>query len=118
MNNKIVRISALILISIIAALHFYIAWFEVFSWTTRGPKIFTDFPSELFGQTIQMAANHGLVWSLFIKERKWHINIASCFLLFVVAAGIFGAFTVTVKTLFIQTVPASMALILLWLSRH
>jgi len=108
---------ALILIAVIAALHFYIAWFEIFSWTTRGPKVFTDFPAELFNQTIQLAANQGIYnaflavglgWSLLIKDRKWQVNVATCFLLFVVVA----------KTLIIQTVPAIIALALLLLSRH
>ena len=117
---------ALALITVIAFLHFYIAWFEIFSWTSRGPKIFTDFPSELFGQTTQMAANQGiynaflaagLLWSVFIKESKWQANVAICFLLFVAIAGVFGALTVTMKTLIIQTVPAMLALAFVLLSR-
>jgi len=120
------RNTALILIAVIAALHFYIAWFEIFSWTTRGPKVFTEFPRELFEQTIQMAANQGiynaflaagLLWSLFIRDPKWQSNVATCFLIFVAVAGIFGAVTVTIKTLIIQTLPALIALVLLLLSR-
>jgi len=121
------RIFALVFIAVIALLHFYIAWFEIFSWTTRGPKVFTDFPKELFDQTIQMAANQGiynaflaigLSWSLLIKDRRWQENVAICFLLFVVVAGIFGAITVTTKTLAIQTVPALIALALLLMGRR
>jgi len=89
------RIAALILIAVIAALHFYIAWFEIFSWTTRGPKVFTNFPKELFDQTITMAANQGIYnaflavglgWSVLIKDQEWQVNVATCFLLFVVVA--------------------------------
>lgn len=121
------RIVALVVIAVIAMLHFYIAWFEIFSWTTRGPKVFTDFPTELFEDTVQMAANQGiynaflavgLVWSLLIKDRKWQVNVATCFLLFVAVAGIFGAITVTTKTLVIQTLPAIVGLVLLLLSRN
>ena len=117
----------MLFIAVIAALHFYIAWFEIFSWTTRGPKVFTDFPKELFDQTIQMAANQGiynaflaagLIWSLLIKDLKWQANVATCFLLFVAIAGVFGAATVTTKTLVIQTIPALIALALLLLSRR
>lgn len=113
---------ALILVALIALLHFYIAWFEIFAWTTRGPKVFTDFPPELFAQTVEMAANQGiynaflaagLTWALVIRDPKWQLNVAICFLLFVAVAGVFGAFTVTTRTLFIQTVPAAIALILL-----
>lgn len=113
------RTLALVFVAAIAALHFYIAWFEIFAWTTRGPKVFTGFPEELFAQTVQMAANQGiykaflavgLVWSLMIKDRKWQVNVATCFLLFVITAGIFGAVTVTTKTLYVQTLPALIAL--------
>jgi putative membrane protein len=76
---------AFALVALIALLHFYIAWFEMFAWTTRGPMIFETFPPELFDQTVQMAANQGLynaflavglVWPLFIKDVKWQNNIA------------------------------------------
>lgn len=121
------RITALILIAAIAILHFYIAWFEMFSWTTRGPKVFTELPNELFAQTVQMAINQGiynaflavgLVWALLIKDRKWQAKVAACFLLFVATAGIVGAMTVTTKILLIQTVPALIALVLLFSSRR
>ncbi len=120
------RVIALLLIAAIAVLHTYIAWFEIFSWTTRGPKVFTDFPNELFGQTVEMAANQGiynsflaagLIWALLIKDRQWQTNVATCFLLFVCVAGLFGALTVTTKTFVIQTIPAATALILLLISR-
>ena len=121
------RTVAFVFVAIIAALHFYIAWFEIFAWTTRGPRVFSDLPPELFEQTIHMAANQGiynaflavgLVWSLLIKDRKWQVNVAVCFLLFVAAAGTFGAATVTIKTLFIQSVPALIAMVLLLMSRN
>lgn len=115
---------ALVLVALIALLHFYIAWFEIFAWTSRGPNVFTTFPPELFAQTVDMAANQGiynaflaagLSWALVIRDPKWQANVAICFLLFVAVAGVFGAFTVTTKTLFIQTVPAGIALALLFL---
>lgn len=119
------RNAAIVIIAVVAVLHFYIAWFEIFSWTSRGPKVFTDFPKELFDQTTQMAANQGiynaflatgLLWSVFIKDKKWQVNVAICFLLFVAIAGVFGALTVTTKTLVIQTLPATIALVLLFAS--
>lgn len=118
---------ALILVALIALLHFYIAWFEIFAWTIKGPEVFTTFPPELFAQTVDMAANQGiynaflaagLTWALLIRDAKWQVNVAVCFLLFVALAGVFGAVTVTTKTLFIQTVPAGIALVLLVLHRR
>jgi len=119
------RISALILIAIIAALHFYIAWFEIFAWTTRGPQVFSSFPVELFEPTKVLAANQGLynsflaiglTWSLFIRDPQWRFKVAACFLLFVAAAGIFGAATASQKILFVQTVPAVIALLFAFLA--
>ncbi len=116
----------LVLVALIAVLQLYIAWFEMFAWTSRGPKVFDTFPPELFEQTIQLAANQGiynaflavgLVWSLFIKEEKWQFNIAVCFLVFVAVAGVVAAMTVALKSGLPQFIPASIALVLLIFSR-
>lgn len=112
----------LVLVALISALHFYIAWFEMFAWTSRGPKVFDTFPPELFEQTIQLAANQGiynaflavgLMWSLFIKDQQWQFNIAVCFLSFVAVAGIVAATTVEISTGLPQFVPAVLAIALL-----
>jgi putative membrane protein len=119
--------AALTLIALIALLHAYIAWFEIFAWTSRGPVVFDTFPPELFAQTVQMAANQGiynaflaagLIWSLLIKDPKWQFNVAACFLIFVGAAGIMAAVTVALKSGLFQLVPAAIALTLLVLSRR
>jgi putative membrane protein len=124
--GKMMKKVALVLVALIAALHFYIAWFEMFAWTSRGPSVFDTFPPELFEQTIQMAANQGiynaflavgLVWSLLIKEEKWQFNVAICFLAFVAVAGVVAAITVALKSGLPQLVPASIAMALLLLSR-
>ncbi|MEQ8656214.1 MAG: DUF1304 domain-containing protein [Hyphomicrobiales bacterium] len=119
------RIAALTLVALIAALHAYIAWFEMFAWQTVGQRVFSSLPADIFAQTTQIAANQGLyngflvaglVWSLLIKDRQWQSNVATCFLIFVALAGLFAAFTVTPRTLAIQTAPALLALGLLYLS--
>lgn len=121
------RKAASILIIGIALLHFYIAWFEIFAWTTRGPAAFPSLPLDLFEPTTAMAANQGLynaflavglVWSRLIKDQLWADKIAVCFLLFVAAAGIFGALTVSPMILVLQTIPAVVALLLVALSRR
>lgn len=121
------RILGLVLVALIAALHIYIAYFEIFEWETTGPQVFSSSPPELFGQTASLAANQGiynaflaagLIWSLFIRDRKWQSNVAICFLLFVAVAGVFGAFTVSTTILFVQTVPSFVALVLLLLARR
>ncbi len=117
-------IIAFILILLIAVLHAYIAWFEAFAWTTKGPKVFKSFPKDLFEPTKAMAANQGLyngflaaglLWSLVIGDPLWKVNVATCFLLFVLVAGIVGALTASRRIFFVQTVPAALALIALYL---
>ncbi|MGJ8611043.1 MAG: DUF1304 domain-containing protein [Octadecabacter sp.] len=115
------------LIALIAALHLFIAWFEIFAWTTKGPAIFSSLPAELFAPTVSMAANQGLyngflaaglIWSLTIRDLRWHANVATCFLLFVLVAGVFGAVTVSPKIMIVQSVPALAALAALWLGQR
>ena len=117
-------ILSIILIALIALLHLYIAWFEMFSWEVRGPKIFISFPRDMFPKTKAMAANQGvysgflaagLIWSLVIGDPAWSRNVATFFLLCVVIAGLYGAVSVTRRTLYIQSGPACLALIARWL---
>ena len=104
-----------ILIGVIAALHCYILWFEMFAWETKGRKVFRSFPKELFAQTKVMAANQGLyngflaaglIWTFFIQNQEWQDNVAIFFLACIAVAGIFGAMTASKKILVVQTVPA------------
>ena len=120
------HIIAKIVIGLIALLHVYICWFEMFAWTSRGPVVFASFPAELFEPTNAMAANQGLYnlflalglfWSLLIQDVIWWRRIALCFLLFVAVAGIFGALTVSGRILIVQTVPAVIAILLIMLNR-
>ncbi len=115
---------AKILIGLVAFIHTYILWFEMFAWTSRGPKIFSSFPKDLFPQTVALAANQGLyngflaaglVWTFFITDSKWQTNVATFFLSCVIVAGIYGAMTVDKKILFVQTIPALIALVVLYL---
>ena len=121
------KIAALALIALLALLHFYIAWFEMFAWTSRGPIVFDMFPPELFEQTTQLAANQGiynaflgagLVWSLLIKDENWQFNVAVCFLSFVAIAGLVAGITVALKSGLPQFVPATIALVLLFLGKR
>ena len=109
-----------ILVVAIAALHVYIMFFEMFQWTSRGQRIFTNFPKDLFEPTKAMAANQGLyngflaaglIWALFIQDPLWQTNVATCFLIFVFVAGAYGAATVSKKILFVQAIPAAITLL-------
>ena len=111
-----------ILIGAIALIHLYIMWFEMFAWTTKGPKVFRNFPKDLFAPTKALAANQGLyngflatglIWSFFIQDEIWSVNVALFFLGCVAVAGIYGALTADKKIFFIQSLPALLAIILL-----
>jgi len=118
-------IFANIAIVVVVCIHLFLAWFEMFSWLKTGPKIFVHMPKDLFAPTKSMAANQGLynaflavglIWSLFIKDPVWQTNIATCFLLFVTTAGLFGAYTSSIKALMSQSIPALIALLLIYFS--
>ncbi len=112
--------SANLLIGFIAALHLYILWLEMFAWTTRGRKVFRNFPAELFEPTKTMAANQGLyngflaaglIWTFFIDSLTWRTNIALFFLVCILIAGIYGALTASKKIFFVQALPALLAIL-------
>lgn len=122
---RVMKLIADVLIGIIAAAHLYIVWFEMFAWEKRGPKVFRNFPRDLFPKTVTLAANQGLyngflvaglVWSLFIENLLWSKYVATFFLVCVAVAGIYGTFTASKKILFVQAIPALVALFFLWLS--
>ena len=111
-----------LLIGLIAFIHIYIMIFEMFQWTTRGPKVFRNFPKDLFGKTKAMAANQGLyngflaaglIWTFFITDNAWQWNISLFFLICVSIVGIYGTFTAAKQTFFIQALPALIAIVLL-----
>lgn len=110
-----------ILIVIIALLHCYFLWLEMFAWTTRGKKVFRSLSPSLFEPTKTLAANQGLYngflaaglfWSLIIQDQEWSNNIALFFLACVAIAGIYGGLSADKKIFFIQGVPAILAGIL------
>lgn len=112
---------SLILIGIVAFEHLYFLWLEMFVWETVGRKVFKGaMPDELFTPTKTMAGNQGLyngflaaglIWSYFIKEPVWQQNVAEFFLICVIVAGIYGAWSVSKRIFFVQAIPAIIALI-------
>lgn len=112
-----------VLIGVVALIHLYIVWLEMFAWESRGPKVFNSLPKELFAPTKAMAANQGLyngflaaglIWSVMIGDADQQVTMALFFLLCVAVAGLYGAISVTRKTLYVQTVPATLAIISLF----
>ena len=113
---------AKIIIGIVALLHRYFLWLEMFAWTTKAKKVFRSFPEELFEPTKTLAANQGLyngflaaglIWSLFIKVGAWQVYVALFFLGCVAVAGIYGAATASKKIFTVQALPALVGIALL-----
>ena len=111
------------LIIIIALLHLYFMWLEMFAWTTVGKKTFRMLSPDLFEKTKVLAANQGLyngflaaglLWSLIIADDVWSVNVSLFFLTCVLIAGLYGWFSVSVRIFYIQGLPALIAIGLLF----
>ncbi len=111
-------------IIIVALLHIYFLWLEMFVWTTTGKKVFKTLPEHLFEPTKTLAANQGLyngflatglIWSLFISDEIWSKNIAFFFLGCVLVAALYGWYSVSKRIFFVQGIPAIVGIVLVFL---
>ncbi len=108
----------------VAILHGYILVLEMFLWRTpRGLKSF-DIDQAFADRSAPLAANQGLyngflaaglVWGV-IAEDPIGFQVKVFFLACVIVAGVFGAATVNRRILFVQALPAAIALALVVLA--
>ncbi|MEH2306365.1 DUF1304 domain-containing protein [Nostoc sp.] len=116
-----------VLIGLIALIHLLFLIVQMFLWNTEfvKQKIVGDFTSEEISEIL--AKNQGLyngfiaaglIWGFFILQKVPQIEPSSIvifFLICVAIAGIFGSITLKRPTaFFIQSIPAILALFLLW----
>lgn len=116
---------AQILVGLIALLHLYIMVLEMFLWTTpRGLKAFGQ-TRESAEASKTLAANQGLyngflaaglIWGLVQPDREIGRQIEMFFLACVAVAGLYGAVTAKRSILFVQTVPAVVAMVVVMLA--
>ncbi len=108
-------------VGIVALLHIYFLYLEMFAWTTRAPKVFKGFSKDHFEKTKSMAANQGLyngflaaglIWGFFIVDYPWKLYVWVFFLSCVLIAGIYGAYSVNKRIFYVQGIPALIALVL------
>jgi putative membrane protein len=119
------QVAANIMVGLVAAIHAYILVLEMFLWNTpRGWKAFGLEP-EYAEKTAVLGANQGLyngflaaglVWAL-IAGGTAGFQFAVFFLICVMIAGLYGAATASKRILFVQTVPATIGLVLVLLAR-
>jgi putative membrane protein len=115
--------AATVLVALVALLHVYILVLEMFLWTTpKGRKAFGLTQEQAEGTKV-LAANQGLYngflaaglfWGLYLGAAGFQVKVF--FLICVIVAGVYGAATANKKILFIQAVPAALALALLYAS--
>ena len=116
--------AATVLVVLVALIHVYILVLEMFLW---------DKPAGLraFGQSIEqaraskvLAANQGLYNGFLAAGLLWGVSLGSAgnavvifFLICVIVAGLYGAATASRKILFVQAVPAAIALCVVILNK-
>jgi putative membrane protein len=114
-----------LLVALVALLHVYFLVLEMFLWTRPlGLKTFRQ-TLEKARDSAVLAANQGLyngflaaglIWGLVQGNPAFAFQIKTFFLLCVIIAGIYGAATVSRRILFVQALPAAVALVLLILA--
>ena len=109
---------AIVLTALVALVHLYFLVLEMFLWTTpRGRRIFGTTP-EFAAESKTLAANQGLYNGFLAAGLLWGLTLGAAgrpvvvfFLGCVIVAGVYGAATVTRKILFVQALPAAIALV-------
>lgn len=119
--DMIQKISVLL----IAVLHIWIMYVEMVLWTTpKGQKIFR-IDADFANKSANLAKNQGLyngflaaglLWSL-VAEEPFAFQLKLFFLGCVFVAGIVGSMTASKKILYVQSVPALISIILVFLTK-
>lgn len=109
-----------VLIGVVAVLHLYFMYLEMIAWDQPvGRKTFGT-TAEFAAASKALAANQGLyngflvaglAWGLYLGEGGFAVKVF--FLACVIVAGVFGAATVSRRILFVQALPAALALLAL-----
>jgi putative membrane protein len=123
MQGIFMLIAANIVIAIIALLHVYFLVLEMFLWTQPAGRRAFGLTAEFAEQSKTLAANQGLYNGFLAAGLFWGLSLGAVgfsvkvfFVGCVLIAGIFGGLTVSRKILWIQALPALIALLLLLLN--
>ena len=113
-----------VLVGLVALIHCYIVVLEMVLWDKPfGRKVFGN-SAEFATASKVLAANQGLYNGFLAAGLIWGLSLGAAgqpvqlfFLGCVIVAGLYGAMTVGIKILFVQTVPAALAVAAILLSR-
>ena len=116
-------IIANVLVALVALLHLYFLVLEMFLWDKpAGLRAFGHTPEAAAASKV-LAANQGLYNGFLAAGLIWGLSLGTAgtavkvfFLVCVLVAGLYGAATASRKILFVQALPALIALVLVWLS--
>lgn len=118
-------IAANIVIAVVALLHLWFLILEMFLWTRPSGRRAFGTTTEFAEQSKVLAANQGLyngflaaglVWGLWLGSGAAGFYLKVFFLSCVLVAGLFGGLTASRKILWIQALPAAIALVLIHLT--
>jgi putative membrane protein len=118
-------LAATILTALVALLHVYFLVLEMFLWTKPQGRRAFGMKQEQAEATKVLAANQGLYngflaaglfYGLWLGATPVGFQFKVFFLICVIVAGVYGAATASKKILFVQAVPAAIALALVLLS--
>jgi putative membrane protein len=113
-----------VLVGLVALIHLYIVVLEMVLWDKPfGRKVFGN-SAEFATASKVLAANQGLYNGFLAAGLIWGLSMGVAgqpvqlfFLGCVIVAGLYGAMTVGIKILFVQTVPAALAVAAILLGR-
>ena len=110
---------AFVLVALVALLHAGFLVLEMFLWTTPyGRKTF-GLKADFAEQSRALAANQGLyngflaaglIWALWADRLDLKVFFLGC----VIVAGVYGAASVNRRILYVQALPAALALAAVW----
>jgi putative membrane protein len=117
-------IAATLLTVLVILIHVYIVVLEMVLWRTRGPRVFGITP-EFARDSAALASNQGLYNGFLVVALvlglAMHEPYATAFVFYglgcVVVAGLWGALTASRRILYVQALPAAIALAAQWLAR-
>lgn len=117
-------LAANLLTALVILIHVYIVLLEMVLWRSRGPKVF-GISADFARDSAALASNQGLynaflvvalVLGLVLRE-----PFATAFVFYglgcVVVAGLWGAVTASRRILYVQALPAALALAAQWMAR-
>jgi putative membrane protein len=118
-------VAAAVMVVIVAALHVYFLVLEMFLWRKPFGRRTFGMTQEASDSSAVLAANQGLYNGFLAAGLLWALiaygvvpgrAILTFFLACVIVAGLYGGATVSRRIALVQSLPAAIALALVWLS--